>query len=62
MAATGFTMLDLIACEGIVSRVEEGLNQLTGEQWQAWIDLNYRLGKDPTVQGAAEHLLYIGRK
>ncbi|MGY4707295.1 class I SAM-dependent methyltransferase [Candidatus Bipolaricaulota sp. J31] len=57
----GFQTLDLIACEGVVSMIEEGVNGLSGEAWEAWVRLNYRLGKDPTVHGAAEHLLYVGR-
>jgi len=58
----GFESLDLIACEGVVSLIEQRVNELQGEPWQAWVELNYRLGKDPTVHGAAEHLLYVGRK
>ena len=54
--------VDLIACEGIVSFIDEQVNQATGELWEAWVDLNYELGKDVTVHGTAEHLLYVGRK
>ncbi len=35
---------------------------LHGEAWEAWVTLNYQLGKDPSVHGGAEHLLYVGRK
>ncbi len=58
----GFETLDLIACEGAFSMIDERINGLTGEAWQTWVDLSYRLGKDPSVHGAAEHLLYVGRK
>jgi ubiquinone/menaquinone biosynthesis C-methylase UbiE len=58
----GFETLDLVACEGVVSMIDEKLNELSGEAWDAWVELNYRLGRDPSVHGAAEHLLYIGRK
>jgi hypothetical protein len=54
--------LDLIACEGIVGGIEEGVNALSGEAWQAWVDVNYRLARDPSVHGAASHLLYVGRR
>lgn len=54
--------LDLIACEGIVAGIEQHVNQLSGEQWQAWAEMNYRVGKDPSVHGAAYHLLYVGKK
>jgi len=58
----GFATLDLRACEGVVSQIEERVNTLAGELWQAWVDLNYRLGRDPSVHGCAEHVLYVGRK
>ena len=38
------------------------MNALQGELWDAWVDLNYRLGQDPALYGAADHLLYIGEK
>ncbi len=62
MESEAFESLDLIAGEGIASHNEEQINQLSGELWETWVDLNYRLGRDPSVQGAAEHLLYVGRK
>ena len=62
MEQAGFETLDLIACEGIASMIEDRLNQVTGDLWETWVDLNYRLGRDPAVHGAAEHLLYVGRK
>jgi len=34
----------------------------TGELFTAWIEINYDMGKDPDSHGAAEHLLYVGRK
>jgi SAM-dependent methyltransferase len=61
MAAGGFEPLDLVACEGVVSMIDEKLNELSGSAWDAWVELNYRLGKDASVHGAAEHLLYVGR-
>jgi S-adenosylmethionine-dependent methyltransferase len=62
MQELGFNTLDLIACEGVVSRIDERINELTGEEWEEWVDLNYLLGKDPTIHGAADHLLYVGMK
>jgi S-adenosylmethionine-dependent methyltransferase len=62
MEESGFETLDLIGCEGIIARNEDQINLLTGEAWQAWVDLNYRLGKEPSLHGAADHLLYVGRK
>ena len=62
MESEGLETLGLIACEGVISMIEEKINELTGEAFEAWVELNYKLGRDPTVHGAAEHLLYVGRK
>ncbi len=61
MQRNGFEDLDLIGCEGAISMIEEKINELKGDEFGSWVDLNYRLGKDPSLHGAAEHLLYIGR-
>jgi S-adenosylmethionine-dependent methyltransferase len=55
-------MLSLIGCEGIIAGHEEKVNELQGEAWEAWVDLNYRLGQEPSLYGASDHLLYIGEK
>jgi ubiquinone/menaquinone biosynthesis C-methylase UbiE len=62
MEAAGFTTLDLIGCEGVISMIRDKVNELTGDAWDTWIDLNYRLAKDPSNHGGAEHLLYVGEK
>jgi len=62
MEAAGFTTLRVIGCEGIVSGHEDRVNALSGKAWERWVDLNYRLGQDPSLHGASDHLLYIGRK
>lgn len=61
MEETGFVTLDLIGCEGIIAANEEQINQLAGEAWQAWVDLNYRLGKEASLYGASDHLLYVDK-
>lgn len=58
----GLRSLDLIACEGIISLIEEQVNETQDELWDAWVNLNYRLCRDPWAQAAADHLLYIGMK
>jgi S-adenosylmethionine-dependent methyltransferase len=62
MEGCGFRTLGMVGCEGVVSRIEDQVNELTGDMWEAWVDLNYNAGKDPYLYGAAEHLLYIGKK
>jgi hypothetical protein len=52
----------MLACEGIVAHAEERINALAGAAWEWWVDLNYRLAKDPSLYGSAVHLLYIGQK
>lgn len=62
MASCGFTQLALIGCEGIVAGHEAAVNELTGDLWDKWVTLNYELGQEPSLHGAADHLLYVGRK
>jgi len=62
MESEGFDTLDVIACEGIISMIDEKINELADEAFGIWVELNYRLGRDPSVHGGAEHLLYVGRK
>ena len=62
MEEMNFETLNLIGCEGIIARNEEQVNQLSGEAWQAWVNLNYKLGQESSLYGAADHLLYIGKK
>lgn len=54
--------LGLVSCEGVISMIDEKVNALTGEAWEAWVALNYSWAKDPAIHGMAEHLLYVGRK
>ncbi len=62
MERVGFETLNLVGCQGIIAANEELVNELTGEALQAWVDVNYRLGQEPSLHGAADHLLYVGRK
>lgn len=62
MESEGFETLDVIACEGVISMIEEKINELADEAFDIWVELNYRLGRDSSVHGGAEHLLYVGRK
>jgi S-adenosylmethionine-dependent methyltransferase len=62
MESCGLGTLRLVCCEGVVAGHEDKVNELTGEGWEAWVDLNYRLGQEPTLYGASDHLLYVGEK
>ncbi len=62
METAGLKTLDLIGCEGITIMAEEKLNEFEPDLWNAWVKMNYRLGKNSSLHGAATHLLYVGRK
>ena len=58
----GFEMITLLGVEGVVSMIEERVNELDGAAWEAWLDLNYRLADDPSILGCVGHLLAVARK
>lgn len=62
MESCGFKTLRILGCEGILAGHEEGVNQLQGEQWQAWVEFNYHIAEEPSLLGASDHILYIGQK
>jgi len=62
MEKCGLKTLMVVGCEGVASMGEEGVNELQGAEWEAWVELNYQIGKDPYSHGAAEHLLHVGQK
>ncbi len=62
MERAGFETMSLLACEGVVSLIEDKVNELTGPLWDFWVETNYRLASDPSLWGGCEHLLYVGRR
>jgi SAM-dependent methyltransferase len=62
MEPHGLQTVDLVGCEGVVSMIDDRINTLEGDEWEWWVDVNYRLGRDPSTHGTTEHLLYVGRK
>jgi 2-polyprenyl-3-methyl-5-hydroxy-6-metoxy-1,4-benzoquinol methylase len=62
MEESGLRTLELVGCEGIVAGHEDLVNKLEGEDWEIWVELNYTLGKEPSLHGASDHLLYVGEK
>jgi hypothetical protein len=59
---TGFEVVALLGVEGLVSMIESGVNALSGEAWDAWVDLNCRVARDPSIHGCVEHLLAVAVK
>ena len=37
----------------MIAWIDEAVNATAGESWDAWVQLNYQLGKDSSVHGAA---------
>jgi S-adenosylmethionine-dependent methyltransferase len=60
--SAGFSTLRLVGCEGILAGHEEYVNSLIGADHDFWLDINYRMALEPSLLGASDHLLYIGRK
>lgn len=62
MLGYGLTTLRLSVAEGLIAAAEPAVNRLPPELFDAWVDVSYRLGTDPTTWGCGEHMLYVGRK
>ncbi len=60
--AAGFETICRMGCEGVVAGHEQKINQLEGTDFEKWADINYRIGQDPAMIGASDHILYIGIK
>ena len=60
--SAGFEIKTVLGVEGLVSQIEAQINQLSGEAWDFWLDLNYQVAPDPSIHGAVEHLLAIAIK
>ncbi|MGC9347251.1 MAG: methyltransferase domain-containing protein [Anaerolineae bacterium] len=58
----GLDVTALLAVEGVTSGREEKISALEGEDWQFWVDLNYKIAQDPSILGGTEHLLAVCRK
>jgi len=61
MERCGVETIQILGCEGVVSEVEERLNELPPQELEKWVDLNYRLGKKPELLAASAHVLHVGR-
>ena len=48
-----FNVQTVLACEGIVSMIDEKINALEGELWEAWVDLNIA---SPPIRVCMEHV------
>lgn len=62
MESAEFETLNVIGCEGVAAGSDASLNELDEQTWEKWVTLNYEMGQDPTLWGASDHLLYVGKK
>lgn len=62
MESCGLRPVEIIGVEGVISENEAGVRELSGAAWERWVDINYRLGREKTLRGASDHLLFIGEK
>lgn len=62
MSEGGFDLTGIQGCEGLLAGHEDAVNSIDGELWEAWVELNYRVGREPYLWGASDHLLAIGSK
>lgn len=62
MTSGGFRLEAIQGSEGLLAGHEDTVNALDGDLWDAWVDLNYRAGREPSLYGAADHLLCVGSK
>ena len=58
----GFEMVSLLGVEGLVSMIEEQVNELSGAPWEQWVAINYQAAADPSIHGCVEHLLAVAVK
>jgi len=58
----GFETIKLVGVEPAISADDESYNKLEGERRGLWLDLLYEISNQPSIVGASQHLLYIGRK
>jgi len=60
--SAGLDVLTVLGVEGVASAREESINTLTGDAWERWVDINYRIAHDPSIHGGVEHLLAVCRR
>jgi len=60
MEGLGLQTLRVMAVEGLDLLTSPG--DLSAEPFERLVDLQFRLGTDPTMWGSSIHMLYVGRK
>lgn len=57
----GLSKLALVGCEAMLGGRREAFEQLPAELRQAWINLVLQMCEDPSILGASERLLFVGK-
>ena len=60
MESAGLREIALLGVEGLVAGHEQHIRELDEADFEFWADLNYRFSREPSLLGAADHLLYVG--
>jgi SAM-dependent methyltransferase len=61
----GFDTVELLASEGIAWGIQDALAEMSADDPQAYqvmLDIVIRTADNPSILGASDHLLYVGRK
>lgn len=54
--------LEISGIEGLFAQSEEKLKQLDKKLLDEWIDFSFKYSSRPSILGACQHIMYIGRK
>ena len=60
----GFTMLELLAAEGVAMDIQTALIEMAASDpvaYEAALGVVFRTASDPSILGMATHLVYVGR-
>jgi S-adenosylmethionine-dependent methyltransferase len=57
-----FQLLSLHGLEVITGKPFDKINSIASDIWDAWVDLSLKLSTEPSLLGAADHIIYIGKK
>lgn len=60
--SAGLEQVAVLGVEGLVFPNDTEVNKLTGDAWNAWVELNYRVSTDPYLYNSVSHLLLIAEK
>jgi S-adenosylmethionine-dependent methyltransferase len=52
--------LALLGVEGLCTGHDQHIQALYEATFDFWVRLNYRFSREPSLLGAADHLLYVG--